>query len=247
MDTTGLQPGEDFARALEQRVRECGTMIVLIDRRWAGAGPGTGSRLLDPSDWVRFEVGLALALGRRVLPVLVDGASMPAPEALPSELRGLLQLQAFELRSSRLDADAWDLAGQVVVAAGGSWPPPERGAGLHGVLSALYTVYVGLVLMVLMVAAIFADRIPVPQWLGIVLLVTAVALVLRLPLFDALARLSRAAALEYAAFAHAAGFALLVYGEGKGDPVLMTIFGVFPAALLYVGAGAARKAGASTG
>lgn len=241
MDISGLAPGEDFARTLEQRVRGCAAMVVLIDHRWAGPDPSRASRLQDPRDWVRFEVGLALRLGKRVLPVLVDGARLPALDELPADLHPLVQLQTFDLRSARLNADAWDLAGHVVPAAGGIWPPPERGAQVHGLLSALYSVYVGLVLMVLMVGAIFTAKTPGPVKLGIALLVAAVVLVLRLPLVEDLRRLPRAEALEYAAGAQLAAFGLLVYGEGKGDIVLMLIFGVFPAALLYLGSQVARQ------
>ena len=50
--------------------------------------------------------------------MLIDGAALPPPAALPFELQSLPQAQAFALRSSRLDADTWDLAGHVAAALG---------------------------------------------------------------------------------------------------------------------------------
>jgi len=66
-------------------------------RRWARAGLGR-SRLHDPHDVVRRELEAALRTGRRLVPVLVDRATLPDPAQLPSELRPLLERNAIELR-----------------------------------------------------------------------------------------------------------------------------------------------------
>ena len=70
-----------------------------------GSDESGGSRVQDPQDWVRLEVASALRRGMTVIPVLLDGASMPAERTLPEELRPLARLNAVDVRTSRLNAD----------------------------------------------------------------------------------------------------------------------------------------------
>jgi hypothetical protein len=57
--------------------------------------PKTGRRRLDnPSDFVRIEIGEALARGIPVVPVLLDGAPMPDIHLLSDDLRELVDRQA---------------------------------------------------------------------------------------------------------------------------------------------------------
>jgi hypothetical protein len=55
---------------------------------------------------VRIELEQALARGVRVIPVLVDGASMPSAEELPESLRPLSRRHAVELSHVRFGTDA---------------------------------------------------------------------------------------------------------------------------------------------
>jgi len=54
---------------------------------------------------VRRELEAALRTGRRLVPVLVDRATLPDPAQLPSELRPLLERNAIELRDEAWGAD----------------------------------------------------------------------------------------------------------------------------------------------
>jgi hypothetical protein len=74
-------------------------MVVVIGPRWATIeGKHGGRRLFEPRDWVRHEVETALRRPDvQVLPVLVAGAEMPAPEELPDSIRRLPQLNAIDL------------------------------------------------------------------------------------------------------------------------------------------------------
>ena len=61
-------------------------------------------RLDNPKDWVRLEVEKGLARPEvAVVPVLVDGATMPASSDLPSSLRPLSDREAFVLAVPSLD------------------------------------------------------------------------------------------------------------------------------------------------
>jgi hypothetical protein len=82
-------------------------MVVLIGEGWADVLNEKGERRIDnPNDFVRFEIGRALTRGIPVLPVLIDGAGMPAVAQLPQALAPLTFLQAMPLRMESFDEDA---------------------------------------------------------------------------------------------------------------------------------------------
>jgi hypothetical protein len=108
-DVSSIEAGDDFVRALTAAVADSDVMLVVIGPRWAAAGPdGAGSRLHDSQDFVRVEVSTAFALGKRLIPVLVGGATLPDATALPEDLQPLTRRQAIELRDSswRTDMEA---------------------------------------------------------------------------------------------------------------------------------------------
>jgi len=85
-----LGPGIDLVEAIEHSVGACGVLIAVIRRPWLSASDEEGRRRLDnPNDFVRIEITTALKRGIRVIPVLVDGASMPRPSDLPDDLKSL--------------------------------------------------------------------------------------------------------------------------------------------------------------
>ncbi|MBT0963808.1 SUMF1/EgtB/PvdO family nonheme iron enzyme [Denitromonas iodatirespirans] len=95
MDVEKIAAGEDFTHVIDQTLRQCEGCLVVIGKRWLTTADNYGRRRLDkPDDWVRLEIGAALTRGVRVIPLLVDEASLPPPEALPPELARLSALQA---------------------------------------------------------------------------------------------------------------------------------------------------------
>src|SRR6516225_1427144 len=84
IDVDNLDPGVDFVETIEQSVGACDVLIAVIGKRWLTSSEGEGSRRLDnPDDFVRLEIASALKRNIRVIPVLVDGASIPlAPDGL---------------------------------------------------------------------------------------------------------------------------------------------------------------------
>ena len=106
MDVEGIEAGVDFVEVIEQAVGGCAVLLAVIGRSWLTCVDEQGRRRLDdPQDFIRLEIGSALARKVRVVPVLVEGAQMPPVEALPEDLRPLARLQAVELRDSRWDSD----------------------------------------------------------------------------------------------------------------------------------------------
>jgi hypothetical protein len=97
-DQTHLRPGQDFPKELEQAIRRSTSVIAVIGRKWAGPADSTGrTRLHQQGDLVRRELEIALASGKSVIPVLVDGAEMPTAADLPKSLLPLRRLNAVEL------------------------------------------------------------------------------------------------------------------------------------------------------
>jgi formylglycine-generating enzyme required for sulfatase activity len=95
MDVERIASGEDFGRTIEGMLQECEVCLVVIGKRWLTAADEYGQRRLDKGDdWVRSEIGAALTRNIRVIPLLVDNASLPIAEALPGELVRLTSLQA---------------------------------------------------------------------------------------------------------------------------------------------------------
>jgi hypothetical protein len=104
-DIDTLEPGLDFVDAIGTRLRECRVFLAIIGREWLDATDAAGHRRLEQShDYVRLEIAGALARPEvRVIPVLIEGATMPALETLPEDIRALARRHAMNLRD-----DAWD-------------------------------------------------------------------------------------------------------------------------------------------
>lgn len=107
-DADDIPAGEDFAAFLQRELAGTGVTIVLIGKKWLAE---LNSRLDRPEpDFVRIEIATALKLGKRVVPVLLDGAELPSAASLPDDLRGLVNRQAINLRDEAWMADAGRLA-----------------------------------------------------------------------------------------------------------------------------------------
>ena len=116
MDVQDIQPGQNFKQAIEQTLDRCDCLLAVIGPRWLEI---MEARQAKGEDFVRQEVGVALARGKTVIPVLVGGAKMPARSQLPDEMAAFGLCQAVEIRDNRFDEDAGRL---VEFLAGGSGP-----------------------------------------------------------------------------------------------------------------------------
>jgi hypothetical protein len=98
MDVAGIAPGHDFRKAIDESVANCGALLAVIGPLWASDAAGDGTRRLDDAnDFVRLEIASALTRDVALIPVLVRGATMPAAQELPSDLRELVFRNAVEL------------------------------------------------------------------------------------------------------------------------------------------------------
>jgi len=107
MDIDAIGPGVEYARLIDETIDTVEAVIVVIGQQWLSTADPDGSRRLeDPEDLVRQEISAALARDVLVIPVLVQGAVLPEPEDLPTELAGLARHNAFEVSDARWNYDA---------------------------------------------------------------------------------------------------------------------------------------------
>jgi hypothetical protein len=109
-DLESISPGEDFVSTIEKAVGSCAVFLVVIGRQWLELKDRDGGRRLDsPRDFVHMEIAAALRRGVTIIPVLVEGATMPGEDALPPPLARLARLNAVELSDSRWQYDVEQL------------------------------------------------------------------------------------------------------------------------------------------
>lgn len=126
-DADDIRPGEDFEVALQRELAGTEAVVVLIGRHWLTE---LGARLDRPEpDFVHIEIATALRLGKVVIPVLLNGAELPAAEALPEDLRRLVRHQALNLRDEAWTHDCGRLADAI------GRPYPWRQVLLRAVLA----------------------------------------------------------------------------------------------------------------
>lgn len=141
-DIQSIEAGHRFDEVIDSALSKCRVFIPLIGDDWLRVtGPDGRRRLDDPEDLVRREITAALRRGIPVIPVLLEGATMPAAAALPTELQPLTRHQAIEISDTRWDFDVQRLVAAIervgVSGAGGRQRRSRRGllAGLAAVLA----------------------------------------------------------------------------------------------------------------
>jgi peptidoglycan hydrolase-like protein with peptidoglycan-binding domain len=106
MDVDAMKPGLDFVQQLDKHVADCSIVLALIGPNWTTAADEEGKRRLDnPNDYVRLEIASALRRAIPVVPVLLDGATVPREADLPADLKLLARRHAVELRHTRFGTD----------------------------------------------------------------------------------------------------------------------------------------------
>src|SRR5215204_5601587 len=105
-DIDSLEPGLDFSEAIERALESSEVLVAVIGKNWLTATDAAGQRRLEnPDDFVRVEIATALKRNMRVIPVLVQGASMPGTDELPEDLAPLTRRNAFELHDTSWSDD----------------------------------------------------------------------------------------------------------------------------------------------
>jgi hypothetical protein len=99
VDVDNLHPGQDFNQVIQRTLQRSSVVLVVIGRHWMD------QRLRNEGDYVRQEITAAMKGRKRLIPVLVGDAQMPASDNLPPELAPLVGKQAIPLRHPTWKAD----------------------------------------------------------------------------------------------------------------------------------------------
>jgi proteasome lid subunit RPN8/RPN11 len=112
MDVASGNLGLDFRVTMEQMLAICRVVLVVIGPQWLTTADDDGRlRIHQQDDYVRLEVQKALDRGVPVIPVLVDGASMPRADELPTSIAELAFRNGREVGNAHFNSDCLDLIG----------------------------------------------------------------------------------------------------------------------------------------
>ena len=105
LDVNNIDPGADFLVQINQNLDQCPLLIVLIGREWLSSTEAK-TRLGDRDDYVTREIETALERGVPILPILVNGATVPDLDQIPSEgLKSLLKQNMLDIRHNSFERD----------------------------------------------------------------------------------------------------------------------------------------------
>jgi len=105
-DISNIEPGEDFVARIGEIVGSCDVLLAVIGPGWVDVRDRAGRRRLENArDLVRTEIHAALQRNIRVIPLLVDGASMPEESEVPEDLAPLLRRNAHDVSFAKFHTD----------------------------------------------------------------------------------------------------------------------------------------------
>ena len=126
-DVVGISPGDHFDAVLAAQLAGAETALVLVGPAWMEEMEKRLSQ--GTTDYHRVELATALRAGKRVIPVLIRGAVLPPPSALPDDLLAFSRCQAMTMRDETWKTDVdrlldaighpyrWDLLALRILAA----------------------------------------------------------------------------------------------------------------------------------
>ncbi len=114
VDIESIGAGEKWREALTRALDECEAVLIIIGPHWLRKASDAESLALDdPDDLVRNEIATALSRDISVIPILWGDAEFPPSDALPSEVCGMTEYQAFSIRREHFESDVRLLLGRV--------------------------------------------------------------------------------------------------------------------------------------
>jgi len=107
MDTSSIIPGSEWPQEIEIALNESSIFFVIIGPQWFDVGINEfRQRAIDrKDDWVKREILHAIKSEKRIIPLLVGGATMPPKVALPDCICILSEKQAVRIRDSFFEED----------------------------------------------------------------------------------------------------------------------------------------------
>src|ERR1700730_5205751 len=106
IDVDAIPLGANFVTMLRDEVAKCDILIAVIGPNWLHVRDEHGNRRLDdPSDFLRIEIAAALERAIPVIPILLDGSSIPKADQLPRDLHELPLRQGLYVRQASFPHD----------------------------------------------------------------------------------------------------------------------------------------------
>lgn len=98
-DVDSMPVSKDFRESLNEAIADCDAFLVVIGTQWLASSSEIGTRRIDQTgDYVRLEAERAITESVPIVPILIDGASLPESSDLPNTLRPLAFCHAIPLR-----------------------------------------------------------------------------------------------------------------------------------------------------
>jgi hypothetical protein len=104
MDVEAIRLGYDFRSEIDQRIKVCSIVIVVIGDKWLAQVDGK-RRIDNENDRVRIEIEAALRREIPIIPVLARGASHPTKAMLPASLEALAYRHGTSIRHEHFRGD----------------------------------------------------------------------------------------------------------------------------------------------
>ena len=110
-DVNTIDPGSNYVTVINEALKKCKVMIVVIGKEWLTIQDKDGLRRLDKADdFVRMEIATALKRNIKVIPLLFDNIPLPAESDLPDDLKPLVFQQQLLVNDSTFETDIQRLA-----------------------------------------------------------------------------------------------------------------------------------------
>ncbi len=136
-DIDSIEPGANFRDKIASTFAKCGAVVVMIGKKWLDREPSMPP-FGDPRDVITQELTFAMEARLPILPVLVDGASMPSESMLPSAFTELSKLNAVDLRHTSFERDLQAIGEQLAEILGGA-----KATAIEKFLLKIYGPFVG--------------------------------------------------------------------------------------------------------
>lgn len=108
MDREDIPRGTNFRDVIAERLGSSDAVVAVIGPHWLASVDGR-RRLFEPEDFVRFELALAMSRHKRMLPVVLAGAAMPAKHEVPDVIAEIVLINAIEIRDTHFSLDLEEL------------------------------------------------------------------------------------------------------------------------------------------
>lgn len=114
LDVHSISSGSNWNDTIRNALLIANVVLVIIGQRWMNSVDASGTiRLFEKDDYVRLEIRTALETGCRIIPVLLNGISMPSRALLPEDIQGLAMLQAASVHHATFERDIAELTATI--------------------------------------------------------------------------------------------------------------------------------------